>query len=249
MTRRETSGVDLQAGGQYLQQFGHLETLIRRIMQVDERVEFSKVLRDFRLRLPTFGIQLDVIEDLTKLRNLIAHGNERVGKVIPTVETTQALNDAIAAVEGLTENLARFFKTVREFVPGDSLEAVLAEMDKYQFSQVVVRDNSRINVATAIDITEWLASQAAEGIVSIEDATVHDVLKNRRKALFVVMSRNTTIALAAEAFVKAATTDYNNLFCILITQNGKPTESPLGIITLWDLLHVPKLMHNSVQPF
>jgi hypothetical protein len=58
------------------------------------------------------------------------------------------------------------------------------------------------------------------------------------------MSRNVTIASAAEAFLKAATTEYNNPFCVVITQNGKPTETPLGIITLWDLLQVPKLMHG-----
>ena len=54
---------------------------------MDERVELSRVLRDFRLRVPTFDSQIDIVEDLAKRRNVIAQGNERTGKAIPTVET------------------------------------------------------------------------------------------------------------------------------------------------------------------
>jgi hypothetical protein len=50
------------------------------------------------------------------------------------------------------------------------------------------------------------------------------------------MRRKDTIYDAREAFTHALRRKQPRLFALIVTENGKTTEKPLGIVTPWDLL-------------
>lgn len=234
-----TSKAEIERGVRYLRDFGELEKVLRQIARADVDVPLFTVLRDLRSRLPSIARWISVVEDLANLRNVVAHGTHRIGKMVPTVESLSELEACLALADGLTENLSRFFKTVVEFKLSQALSDALSYMHKHDFSQIAVRSGSVVGLLTAVDVTNWLASRVSDGIVSIEDSQIEDAFVSTAKGRFLVVARNATISDAAIAFAQAARGEYNNLYCVLITEHGKSSEKVLGIVTPWDLMHLP----------
>ena len=50
------------------------------------------------------------------------------------------------------------------------------------------------------------------------------------------MARDATVFDAENAFAQLPNRDVSRLYAIIVTQNGKRTEKPLGIVTPWELL-------------
>lgn len=236
-----------EQGAIFLRHFGELEKMIRGLLGFDERTEFSKVLRDFSSRLPSLRPRIAIIEDIADLRNVIAHGTELTGKAIPTMETISALKDSIEFVKLLTDNVKQFFRDVVEFAPADPLSTILKYMHQNDFSQVAVRQDRKLDILTAIDVTNWLASQVSDGIVSIDDAKAAHIIPAAVTGRFIIVRQATTVGDVARHFAKAVTQEYNNLFCAFITANGLPNEKALGIITPWDLLQLPRVLKKTSE--
>jgi len=54
------------------------------------------------------------------------------------------------------------------------------------------------------------------------------------------MSRSQTVYEAMDTFMLAIEQKRPRIYALLITEHGRPTESPLGIVTPWDLLSIAK---------
>ena len=78
-----------------------------------------------------------------------------------------------------------------------------------------------------------LEQQAAEDIISVTEATVGEAPPFDPTGSFVVMVRDKTVFDAQDAF--ALSPKSPRPFAVVITQTGKATEKPLGIVTPWDL--------------
>jgi hypothetical protein len=72
--------------------------------------------------------------------------------------------------------------------------------------------------------------------IDVSKATVYDALRYEAYNGFQIMRRKDTIYDAREAFTHALRRKQPRLFALIVTENGKTTEKPLGIVTPWDLL-------------
>ncbi|MDN4608480.1 hypothetical protein [Sporosarcina highlanderae] len=91
---------------------------------------------------------------------------------------------------------------------------------------------------TAVGITYWLAGQSTEDSIPREIPTLSDVYNyGKRKESFEFVEKDLSV-YEADDYFKRAITRGTRLEALLITENAKPEEELIGIITPFDLLKI-----------
>jgi predicted transcriptional regulator len=109
------------------------------------------------------------------------------------------------------------------------------------YSQLPVYDGSIfVGLLTAETVARWVASNLADGQELMEEETVEAVLKHQEDPQnHTFLGRTSTVPDGLAAF-----DDFlhrgKRLEAILVTQNGRAAEQPLGIVTIHD---IPRLRH------
>lgn len=167
-------------------------------------------------------------------RNVIEHNNEFFDEPSEgTLGRFQALAKNILSPEPL---LPTFQKDVRCFLPNEPLDSVLSYMRTNDYSQVVIRANDRLALLTLEGIARWLAQTTGDNHILLNKCVIEDVMKNEHEGGFGVMARNHSVYDAKDAFARPLGSGKTRLHAVIITQNGKLEEKPLGMVTPWDIL-------------
>lgn len=167
-------------------------------------------------------------------RNVIEHNNEFFDEPSEgTLARFQALANNILSPEPL---LPTFQRDVRCFQPNESLGSTLGYMRANDYSQVVVRSDRQLALLTLEGIARWLSQSSEDDHVLLNTCTVEHVLKNEHEGCFRLMGRNHSVYDVKDAFARPLGTGKTRLHAVIITQNGKWEEKPLGIVTPWDIL-------------
>lgn len=168
-------------------------------------------------------------------RNTIEHNNEFFDEPSEgTLARFQALAKNILSPEPL---LPTFQKDVHCFALNEPLGSALSYMRTNDYSQVVVYTGTKLALLTLEGVARWLAVHSSENdAVLLKKCTIEDVLTNEHEGGFGVMARNHSVYDAKNAFARPLGTGKTRLHAVLITQNGKMEEKPLGIVTPWDIL-------------
>ncbi len=134
----------------------------------------------------------------------------------------------------LTETLLpRFAQHLWLFSPDEPLSDAIALMNERDFSQVVVQRDGHLGLLTNEGIARWFEHHPGE---LPTDATIGDALAYDTPGSASIMSGRQTIGDALRAFSQALSEGRPRLAGIIVTPSGSPAESPLGIVTPWDLL-------------
>lgn len=183
----------------------------------------------YRDRLLAFG----------RLRNAIVHDNGFGEEPI-----AKPRRDVVEEMETIVEELLSpprldsFHSPELEvFEPSDSLRVTLRYMKDHDYSQVIVHKEGKLVLLTTEAIGHWLETNVDEdNLVLVEDASVGDALNHTLDDSFVCMARSDSVYDAREAFEQSIEVNRPRLYAIIVTEHGKRTESPLGIVTPWDLI-------------
>jgi predicted transcriptional regulator len=180
-----------------------------------------------------YRFQFD-LKEYADLRNAIVH--ERKGG-LPIAEPHP---DTVEAIEGILRQLVappklvtKFRKKVQTCRPEDPIRIPARVMRDHNFSQMPVYGEEFLALLTSETIARWIGVAVGEDDIVI-GATVAQVLREAEDTdNFVLLSADSTIFDAKEQF-----DDYQNrgkyLDAIVITQNGRRLEQPLGIVTIFD---------------
>jgi predicted transcriptional regulator len=127
--------------------------------------------------------------------------------------------------------------------PADLIGAAARKMHAGSYSQLpVYRDGELVGLLTAENISRWLAGRLAEGEGILEEETVQEVVRHAEDLHeHRLMGRDATVfdGLAAfEDLVHAGKV----LDAIILTNSGKPTEAPIGIVTVADVPRLNRLV-------
>ena len=138
-----------------------------------------------------------------------------------------------------------FFKgKVTSFNPDDPIALAVRAMYTKSYSQAPIYENGHFaGLLTTNTIARWLGAQASEDIFSLQETPIRDVLRfseNDDNHRF--LPRKATLFDVMELF-HAHERRGGRLDAVLITENGAPSEKPLGIITAWDLPKVMEAIH------
>jgi CBS domain-containing protein len=176
----------------------------------------------------------DELRSYGNLRNAIVHGTEQV--LAEPTEATLARFQALANEVMAPKRLESFaLRGLQLFQPDASLVTALRYMREHDFSQVVVHTSEGAHLLTVEGVAQWLEMQVVNDIISVVEARVEDALKCESSGNSVVLSRRSSIYDVREAFLQALDTKHPRLFAVIVTESGRRTEKPLGIVTAWDV--------------
>ena len=103
------------------------------------------------------------------------------------------------------------------------------------FSQIVIEEKGRVSLLTVEGVAKWLEQQADKDVITVAKVKVSDALACDLPDTFVVMGPEDTIYDAQQAFKNSIEKNRPRLFAVIVTENGKRTGKPIGIVTPWDL--------------
>jgi CBS domain-containing protein len=225
-------------GSEFLLLYNQLDHRIRELTHADQSDPFWRRVKWAARDCPEVRRVRDDIMEFHELRNAIIHNREFPERLIAT-PSEEAVAHLRRIVEGLVSPARltpTFAREVHVFELTNPLSKALAYMERRDYSQVVVRHPEGLRLLTAEGISRWLAGQAQDEPLVLDRVVIADVLPFGTPKAGLLMPRNSTVDEAREAFDRTADRNNPRLHAIIITENGKPGEEPLGIVTPWDLL-------------
>ena len=222
----------------FLTLYRELDEYLRRNAGQARDLPFAQRLDVLAQKHPVLRRNAAKLKDYADLRNALVHHRDPGGGWIaePSEGALREFKQIVQAILSPQKLIPQFQKSnIRLFLPQDSLVAAL-HMREHDYSQVVVQTEEKLSLLTVEGIARWLEEQAQEEIISVRDAAIADAWKYEQPENVVIMSRNQTVYDAMEIFMQAIEQRKPRIYALLITGQGKATESLLGIITPWDLL-------------
>lgn len=176
------------------------------------------------------------LRDYRDLRNVLVHGGIIA---IPTEQALQEFKQIVQTLVSPSKLIPQFQRDIHLFSPSDPLVMALRHMGDYDYSQVVVQaEGKKLSLLTVEGVARWLEEQAKDEIIDIKDAHIKDAQRYERAENVSIMNRNQTADDALSTFMLAIEQKRPRIYALLITEYGKLTEKPLGIVTPWDLLPI-----------
>ena len=183
------------------------------------------------------------LRELADLRNVLVHRhNHLVELAIPNERTVVQLEGLAKLIAAPPRLDSMFSMPVETCAPSDSVQLAAQKMIRGDFSQVpVVQEGRVVDLLTTETITRWMAVQLGrDGL--LEAAPVGEVLRHKEnKSTFKMLARGASAFDAIESFDDALHAGHT-YDAILLTQNGKQTESLIGILTPFD---IPRLLNAT----
>jgi CBS domain-containing protein len=222
-------------GEEFVNRFNELSRHLAKVSQQRPDTRFYSLVDEAAARDAAVRTYADDLKDYADLRNAIVHGTSEL-MAEPTEETLRRFCDILGEVLRPKQLLElSTHPPLRPFQPNDRLVDALRYMRENDFSQIVVRDGESLGLVSVEGVAQWLESESEDDIISVNDARVHDALKNEPSGSFTLLGRNRNIYDARAAFFEALNSKHPRLFAIIVTHSGRTTEKPLGIVTAWDI--------------
>ncbi len=177
------------------------------------------------------------------LRNMIIHNPYRA-RIQPflspsyrAIERYQAIKQAILnppSAMTIAVPASKIYTAKLE----TSLNRVLRDMNQHIFTHVpIIKDNQMIGIFSENVLLSYLADNPDTIILkdmTITDFAAYTPLKAHRGEHFEFLARHASLAEVYEIFNQAIKVK-KRVGMVFVTEHGKNTEKPLGIITAWDL--------------
>ena len=186
------------------------------------------------------------LKEYADLRNAIVH--ERTDEHVIAEPNTRAVQSI--------ENIAHILTNPPKIIPFFQCEAHTLSVDdpvakavrtmyERSFSQMPVYDSQTfVGLLTTNTLTRWLGANVGEDIFSLTETSVSQVLEfAEEKEDYIFLKKDSSLFEILEGFQKFDAKG-KRLEAILITQNGKPSEKLLRIITIWDLPKIYSFLGN-----
>lgn len=120
----------------------------------------------------------------------------------------------------------------------DSILKVTEAIRQYNYSKFPIYKNKDfVGLLTASSIVKWMAQNMVSSSVNLADTHIFDIMKYEKDHPIDFVSKSTNIFDVETIFEKSHKMK-KKLEAVIITENGKKDETPLGIITPWDLIEI-----------
>lgn len=223
----------------FLAAFNRIEAYLKEEGDSSKYESFSRALNKATYSNPMIKGFKEDLEKFSNLRNIIIHEEIRPNFVIaePHIEVVERIEKIAEMFERPQRVIPKFNREVKKVNLNDNISVPL-RLIRNGFSQFPVYNNGKfMGLLSDKCIAKWLAYFVDEGIKSIGEVSVEEILKfdgsNGRNVRFI--NKNETIYNALSIF-----SEYRNkniqVEAILITKSGRADEYLLGIITPRDIV-------------
>lgn len=228
----------------FLDYYNELDQAFAKTLGQFEYESYSSRLRQLISQNPVVRRYKDDLYQLGNLRNAITHQSKGgVPIAEPFEETVFLIQKILAEFKNPKRVIPAFQFEVFAVTPDIPLINLLQEMKRQNFSQAPILDavGKVIEVISTNTISRWLFAEYDNQLIDLTAAKISDMMPHiETKENYTLISRNTTVYEAAEIYLKKSKEKKSQLDCLIITQNGKPSEKLMGIVCIEDI--APYLM-------
>jgi len=228
----------------FLATFSVIEKHLRRETQSDAKVSFYQLVESAGQYDRAVRHLRDDLKEFADLRNAITHERTDGHPIAdPTNAAVQQLERIRTLLLSTPTVYPAFKKPVASVDASSSITQALGVMHADRFSQLTVTRQGRfVALLRANTVARWLAARASDQIVDLGGTSIHDVLAHTEDSEnHQFLKRDATVFDALACF-ESFETRGKRLEAILITHSAKPTETLLGIVTVYD---VPQLLART----
>lgn len=230
--------------------YNELDRFMRRNLgsDVGREVSFSNLVRQLLDRKRITLTQRDDLLEFARLRNAIVHNPDRdatpiaephdriVGKFAAIVN--QVINPAVALDEIAVKAKDIFITT-----PNSNALDVMKKMSKFTYTHVPVMEADKlIGVFSEETVFAFIVKNQdviVDSSMLIKEFADFIPIENHQSEYYEFVSKKTLVADIEEAF-QIGLKGKKRISVIFVTENGKLTETLLGLITAWDLVGYEK---------
>jgi CBS domain-containing protein len=223
--------------------YNEVDHFLRKECKTDKHADHGYLIQDLAQSNPAVARNQQLMRAVAQIRNSLVHNP------IPSVAQPllQPHSGLIENYRKLRDALMNPLKALSIAIPSQQLYTttldanlgkVMKKMDENIFTHVPVIENDRmIGVFSENTLLSYLA-ESGEAIIT-KDMKISDLkeflpLKAHHGESFVFIARNKPLSEIYGTFNDAIQVR-RRIGMMFVTQNGKPDEKLLGIITAWDL--------------
>ncbi|MGG3563391.1 CBS domain-containing protein [Neobacillus rhizosphaerae] len=219
--------------------FNQVHDALRDIVQIkdDRFVVLVKVGAKKYQMIDTYKKDL---EQYARLRNAIVHEKMEVGFYIaePNAKVVSHIERIANVFSRPNYALTIATKNVVFFDYQDSILKVTTAIKEHGYSKFPIYKNKTCNgLLTAGSIVKWMAQNMENSMVNLSDIHVSDIMMYEKEHPIEIVAKDINI-FEVENIFEQAHKKKRKLEGVIITENGKADEAPLGIITAWDLIEI-----------
>lgn len=228
----------------FLEIYNDFDNYLRRVLEkpdgyrhynlIDDLIKNNKSFKKYERDLKAFG----------NLRNAIVHNPEQKN-ADPIAEPHEYVIKKYLYIVNLVKNPPTAYGSVAIKVDKlytttleASAVAVMKEMTKHTYTHVpVIDNNSVIGVFSESTLLNYFADKGEvllEKDVRIEEFIDYIPFDKHKSEYFDFISKKTLLT-EVEAMFQGELEENRRLGVIFITEDGKPSQKILGIITAWDM--------------
>ncbi len=221
----------------FIQSYQKIEDYLRKKTNDDKHATFSSMITTCSKFDPIINRYHQELRLFGNLRNSIIHKNVAWSPIAePNEKAVNFIGELVNKLIKPVKVMPLFSRNVGTCSLSDSIAQVLTVMYKNEYSQMpVVENNQCINLLTTNSISRWLSENVKNELVDLKETMIEQVLRfKENEETFSFISRTATLA-EAYAYFEKSENRRSALDALLITENGKPDQGLLGIITHYDL--------------
>ncbi len=226
-----------------LQLYNEVDQFLRQQYKQDTYADHSFLIQELASKNPVIARHQQIMRAVAQIRNSLVHNPipaiaEPITRPNPAlVKTYRNIRDAL-----LNPLTALSIAVPASKIYTSTLDAKLIDvmkiMDENIFTHVpIIKNNEMIGVFSENTLLSYIVN-SGEAIIT-KDMKMADLAKflplaAHRGEKFAFLPRKALLSQVYEVFNKAIQIN-ERIGMLFITENGKQSEKPLGIITAWDL--------------
>ena len=223
----------------FLSLYQEIEEYFQRELDVNHHQRFYAMIDQMKKKSAAVRRYEFDLREFSDLRNAITHGNMGNDVAIAephdkVVEQLIKIKDLIVAPPLIETVVNHEVKTVSGAM---TLSAVLTLMNEQGYGQLPVYEDGRYTgIFNGEIMMRWLRKRAGQTVLEMNKVTINEIIdSDHDQAHQVIFKSRSSSVFEIQETVERYTDKQYNLQAIIITENGKPSEKPLTIITSADL--------------
>lgn len=226
-----------------IQVYNEMDAFMRQEYGQDKYADHAFLIRELATKNRVIARHQQEMMAIAQLRNSLVHSpfahlKGPIAQPNPEViERYIGIRDAILHPRDAL-SIAIPVQKIYTATPESNLILVLRTMNEHVYTHVPIMDEDKlVGIFSENTLLSYLADRE-EAIITkdmtIGDFSVHTPLYAHSSEMFAFVARKARLGQIFEIF-NIAIHKHQRIGMVFITETGKETEKPLGIITAWDL--------------
>lgn len=230
---------------EFISLFNEIDKHLRQLTGIDAEASFSHVLKEAAKRNRAVRGYKEDLQSFAGLRNAIVH--DSIDQII--ADPNDWAIDRIKKIRSILLDPPKVSKIysgrdVMTFNEDETIVRAISRMYEEQYSQAPIYRNSNewVGLLTSNTISRWLASCVQDDILILEGTKIAEVLQYAEyEDDYSFLKKSTTLFDILYEF-RRQEDNGKKLEAVLVTENGRANERPLGIITVYDLPRIHNIL-------